>query len=190
MRKFKFVFFLLTISLILNNVSANGVAVEPPAVGSEAPTFKLISNEGKEVDLKSFRKKWVVLYFYPKNFTGGCTLEARNFQKDIEKYEKSNTVILGVSLDSAESHKEFCAKEGLSFKLLSDTDGKVSTEYGSINERNGNKLSARNTFIIDPKGKIAKVFVGVKPGGHSEEVLVALAELQSKPKNKTVKMKN
>lgn len=186
MKKIRVVFFLLISCLVLNSVNA-GVISTMPEVGTEAPTFKLTSNEGKEIELKEFRKKWVVLYFYPKNFTGGCTLEARNFQKDIEKYEKSNAVILGVSLDSADSHKEFCAKEGLSFKLLSDIEGKVSTEYGSINERNGSKLSARNTFIIDPKGKIAKVFTSVKPAGHSEEVLAALAELQSKKKNKAVK---
>jgi peroxiredoxin Q/BCP len=87
-------------------------------------------------------------------------------------------VILGVSIDTAESHKEFCAKEGLSFKLLSDTEAKVSGDYGSIMEYNGKKYSARNTFIIDPNGKIAKVFVDVKPGGHSDEVLAALAELK------------
>jgi peroxiredoxin Q/BCP len=87
-------------------------------------------------------------------------------------------VILGVSVDTAESHKEFCAKEGLSFKLLSDPDAKVSTEYGSLMEYQGKKLSARNTFIIDPNGKVAKVFTGVKVTGHSDEVLAALAELK------------
>ncbi|HEY0003867.1 MAG TPA: peroxiredoxin, partial [Pyrinomonadaceae bacterium] len=110
----------------------------------------------------------------------GCTLEAHNFQRDIAKYEQLHAVILGVSVDTAESHKEFCAKEGLSFKLLSDPDAKVSTAYGSVMEYNGAKLSARNTFIIDPKGKVARVFVKVKPSGHSEEVLSALAELQKR----------
>lgn len=153
---------------------------EIPTVGSSAPTFKLTSNEGKEVELKKYRGKWVVLYFYPKDFTGGCTLEARNFQKDLAKYEQAKAVILGVSVDTAESHKDFCAKEGLSFKLLSDTDTKVSTSYGSLMDYNGTKLSARNTFIIDPKGKIARVFTGVKPSGHSDEVLAALGELQKK----------
>ncbi len=88
-------------------------------------------------------------------------------------------MILGVSVDTVESHESFCAKEGLSFKLLSDTDAKVSSAYGSVMEYNGQKLSARNTFIIDPKGKVAKVFVGVKPAGHSEEVLKALEELRA-----------
>ena len=130
------------------------------------------------MSLNDLKGKWVVLYFYPKDFTSGCTLEARNFQRDLAKYNAANAVILGVSVDSAESHKEFCAKEGLNFKLLADTDAKVSQQYGSITEYNGAKLSARNTFLIDPQGKIAKVFEKVKVGGHSEEVLAALASLQ------------
>jgi peroxiredoxin Q/BCP len=149
-----------------------------PAVGSPAPDFSLTTNEGHAAGLKDFRGKWVVLYFYPKDFTGGCTLEAHNFQRDLAKYEKANAVILGVSVDTAESHKSFCAKEGLAFKLFSDPDAKVSTQYDSVMEYNGNKLAARNTFIVNPEGKIAKVFTGVKPGPHSEEVLAALASLQ------------
>lgn len=181
MKYLKSLFCLLVLSgLILTSANAANLFVDPPAVGSEAPIFKLTSNEGKEVKLKSYRGKWVVLYFYPKDFTSGCTLEAKNFQRDLAKYEAAKTVILGVSVDSAESHKDFCTKEGLSFKLLADTDGKVSGDYGSITERNGTKFSARNTFIINPKGKIARVFTGVKPSGHSDEVLAALAELQKK----------
>jgi len=181
MTKFRFLFFLLAIcSVILTTANAANLVSDPPAVGADAPTFQLTSNEGKSVKLKSYKGKWVVLYFYPKDFTSGCTLEAHNFQRDLAKYEQAKAVILGVSVDTAESHKSFCAKEGLSFKLLSDTDGKVSTEYGSLMEREGNKYSTRNTFIINPKGKVAKVFIGVKPAAHSEEVLAALAELQKK----------
>ena len=155
-----------------------GAISEPPAVGAVAPEFSLNTNEGKPASLADFRGKWVVLYFYPKDFTGGCTLEAHNFQADLPKYEQMNAVILGVSVDSAESHKSFCAKEGLAFKLLSDPDAKISMQYGSVMEYNGMKLSARNTFIINPQGKVAKVFIGVKPAGHSAEVLSALAALQ------------
>ncbi len=155
------------------------IAVAAPLeLGKPAPEFKLMNQEGKPVKLKDFRGKWVVLYFYPKDFTSGCTLEARNFQKDLASYEKAKAVILGVSVDDVDSHKSFCAKEGLNFKLLADTDAKVSEMYDSVKEYNGNKLSARNTFIIDPKGKLAKVFLAVKPPAHSEEVLAALAELQ------------
>ena len=149
-----------------------------PEVGTAAPEFQLTTNESNQASLKDYRGKWVVLYFYPKDFTSGCTLEAHNFQRDLAKYAAMNAVILGVSVDTAESHQSFCAKEGLNFKLLSDPDAKVSAAYGSVMEYNGAKLSARNTFIIDPDGKVAKVFANVKPGGHSEEVLGALADLQ------------
>lgn len=152
----------------------------PPAAGKPAPEFKLTSNEGKEVSLKDYRGKWVVLYFYPKDFTSGCTLEAHNFQRDLAQYEKINAVILGVSVDTAESHKSFCAKEGLNFKLLADVGAKVSDEYGSTMDYQGNQLSARNTFLIDPNGKIVRTFIKVNPQQHSEEVLKALAELQKK----------
>ena len=176
MSKYAFlVVFAIVAVLACNRVSAVN---ELPAVGSAAPSFNLTSNEGKQVSLNDFKGKWVVLYFYPKDFTSGCTLQARNFQRDLAKYEAANAVILGVSVDSAESHKDFCAKEGLAFKLLSDTDAKVSGQYGSIMEYNGAKLSQRNTFLIDPQGKIARVYERVKVGGHSEEVLAALAELQ------------
>ena len=176
-------YFVLSALLVIGLVSVvvpNSVEAvsDPPAVGSSAPEFSLTTNEGRPANLKDFRGKWVVLYFYPKDFTSGCTLEARNFQRDLAKYEAANAVILGVSLDTAESHKEFCAKEGLSFKLLADTESKVSDAYGSVMEYNGQKYSARNTFIIDPKGKIAQVFLKVKPTPHSEEVLAALAALQ------------
>ena len=167
--------FAIVAVLACNRVSAVN---ELPAVGAAAPGFNLTTNEGKQVNLNDLKGKWVVLYFYPKDFTSGCTLQARNFQRDLAKYEAVNAVILGVSVDTAESHKEFCAKEGLSFKLLSDTDAKVSEQYGSVMEYNGAKLSARNTFIIDPQGKVAKVFEKVKVGTHSEEVLAALASLQ------------
>jgi peroxiredoxin Q/BCP len=170
---------LLACTIALTTVKATGSALtDPPAVGTAAPDFTLTSNEGKLTSLRKYRGKWIVLYFYPKDFTSGCTLEAHNFERDLAKYKKLGAVILGVSVDTAESHKNFCAKEGLSFKLLSDPDAKVSTEYGSLMEYNGAKLSARNTFIIDPKGKIVKVFTGVKPSGHSEEVLSTLASLR------------
>jgi peroxiredoxin Q/BCP len=176
MRKYGFVFVLLIVAA--SAVLALGLSGEVPAAGTVAPTFKLMTNEGKEANLADFKGQWVVLYFYPKDFTSGCTLEAHNFQRDIAKYEAAHAVILGVSTDTADSHKSFCAKEGLNFKLLADVDSKVSEQYGSIMEYNGAKYSARNTFIIDPTGKIAKVFVKVSPAGHSDEVLAALAELQ------------
>lgn len=175
-------YFLLCAMLLVGGLAVISLSAraagEAPAVGAPAPEFALTTNEGKQASLKDFRGQWVVLYFYPKDFTSGCTIEARNFQRDLDKYKAINAVILGVSVDTAESHKDFCAKEGLNFKLLSDVDGKVSDAYGSVMEYNGMKLSARNTFIIDPKGKVAQVFMKVKVQPHSEEVLAALATLQ------------
>src|SRR4026207_374027 len=163
---------------ILLSALSTGMAQNVPQAGAVAPAVNLPSNDGRQVSLNDYKGKWVVLYFYPKDFTSGCTLEARNFQRDLAKYDAANAVILGVSVDTAESHKDFCSKEGLNFKLLSDSDAKVSEQYGSIMDYNGAKLSARNTFIIDPQGKVAKVFEKVKVAGHSEEVLAALATLQ------------
>jgi peroxiredoxin Q/BCP len=174
---FLYLLFALAALVLMRPAEATSVA---PAVGAAAPDFNLTTNEGQPASLKDYRGKWVVLYFYPKDFTSGCTLEARNFQRDLAKYEQVNTVILGVSVDSPESHKDFCTKEGLSFKLLSDPQAQVSTQYGSVMEYNGATLSARNTFIIDPEGRVAKVFTKVNPGGHSEEVLNTLADLQKR----------
>lgn len=148
-----------------------------PAEGSTAPDFSLPSQEGT-VSLKDYRGKWVVLYFYPKDQTPGCSREAHNFQVDQPKYAERNAVVLGVSLDSVESHKKFCTKEGLNFKLLADTDKRVSDAYGSLTNLGVVKFSARNTFLIDPTGKIAKVYMSVNPSKHSEEVLAGLDGVQ------------
>jgi peroxiredoxin Q/BCP len=149
-----------------------------PAVGSCAPDFTLNSQEGKPVRLSDFRGKWVVLYFYPKDFTSGCTVEAHNFQRDLALYEKRNAVIVGVSMQDEDSHQKFCTKEGLSFKLLADTKHDVSSLYDSVMNLAVAKLSARHTFLIDPQGVVRKVYLEVHPEKHSEEVLASLDELQ------------
>jgi peroxiredoxin Q/BCP len=116
-----------------------------------------------------------VLYFYPKDMTTGCTIEAHNFQRDQDQYVKRNAVVLGVSVDSPDSHKQFCTKEGLTFKLLADQEKKVTASYGSLKTYAPTvEMAARNTFIIDPSGKIVKVYTGVDPNKHSEEVIAAL----------------
>ena len=167
--------------LVLVAVLLGGIAfaADLPAVGVNAPAFTLNSQEGTAVSLTSNKGKWVVLYFYPKDFTSGCTVEAHNFQRDLAKYEKANAVILGVSLDSVESHKGFCTKEGLTFKLLSDPDAAVTKSYGSVTSREGKEYAARNTFLIDPEGVVRKVYVKVSPASHSDDVLVDLALLQA-----------
>lgn len=151
-----------------------------PQAGQTAPTFTLPSQEGTPTSLDSYKGKWVVLYFYPKDMTKGCTIEAHNFQRDLDKYKAINTVILGVSVDSVDSHKQFCTKDSLDFTLLSDSDKKVVTQYGSLGDYMGIKIAKRNTFLIDPEGKIVKVWTGVDPQKHSEEVLAALADFQKK----------
>jgi peroxiredoxin Q/BCP len=149
-----------------------------PAVGTAAPTFSLPSEDGTQVNLQDFRGKWVVLYFYPKDGTPGCTIEAHNFQRDQPQYAQRNAVVLGVSVDTTDSHKEFCSKQGLTFKLLADTEHKVVKEYGSTMNYSGMEIAARNTFIIDPQGKIERTYTSVEPNKHSQEVLAALDELQ------------
>ena len=171
--------FLLLLFLVLVAASQVAVAAEMPAVGDKAPGFSLASQEGPPVTLAESKGKWVVLYFYPKDMTPGCTIEAHNFQRDLEKYKTANAVVLGVSLDSVDSHKEFCTKESLAFKLLSDADKKVTTAYGSLSKYKDVDVAARNTFLIDPSGVIRKVYVKVSPPAHSDEVLADLGKLQA-----------
>ena len=150
-----------------------------PAAGNPAPAFSLPNQEGAQISLDQFKGKWVVLYFYPKDFTSGCTVEAHNFQRDLDKFTQKNAVILGVSVDDVTSHKSFCTKEGLNFKLLADSSHAVTQKYGSIMEYNGMVLAARNTFLIDPAGVIKKVYTKVDPQGHSAELLADLQTYQS-----------
>jgi len=161
--------------------AADVPAPAPPAEGTAAPKFNLPSQDSPSVSLDQFKGKWVVLYFYPKDFTSGCTLEAHNFQRDLAKYEAKNAVIVGVSEDNVDSHKGFCTKEGLTFKVLADTpEHTVATNYGSVMMHDGTAYASRNTFLIDPKGVIRKVYLKVKPPMHSDEVLADLDSLQAK----------
>jgi peroxiredoxin Q/BCP len=156
----------------------SGARATPPTPGDLAPDFTLPSQAGVATSLKDFRGKWVVLYFYPKDQTPGCTREAHNFQVDQPKYDQRHSVVLGVSVDSVDSHKKFCAKEGLNFKLLADGNGEVSKAYGSLTNLGLTKFADRHTFLIDPAGRIAKTYTSVDPGRHSQEVLAALDQLQ------------
>ena len=148
--------------------------------GAKAPEFSLPSQEDTNVSLSQYKGKWVVLYFYPKDMTTGCTIEAHNFQRDLPKYEALNAVVLGVSLDTVESHKTFCTKDSLTFKLLADPDHKVIDAYGVPLMTHGDmKFASRDTYLISPDGKIAKVWTGVNPNTHSDDVL---AEIQAQKK--------
>ena len=147
-----------------------------PAIGQPAPAFSLPSNSGDgQISLSDYRGKWVVLYFYPKDFTSGCTLEAQRFQQDLPKYQAQNVQILGVSADDVNSHAQFCDSEGLKFPLLADVGGRVSKAYGSWL----GVFSLRHTYLIDPAGILREVFLNVQPAIHSKEVLARLKELKA-----------
>lgn len=168
----------IALSLLLSwgvTSDAWGMGGKQPPINEPAPEFVLPTNTGSgEISLKDYLGQWVVLYFYPKDFTSGCTIEARRFQQDIAKYETRNAQILGVSVDDVDSHAEFCDSEGLKFPLLADTSGKVSKAYGSWL----GAMSLRHTYLIDPQGILKETFLGVRPSIHSQEVLARLDELE------------
>lgn len=149
-----------------------------PDPGSPAPAFQLTGTglEGgdDQASLARFRGRWLVLYFYPRDFTGGCTLEARGFQRDLAAFHRLGAEVVGVSADSPDQHASFCDSEGLRFPLLSDPGGQVSRLYGSWIA----PFSQRHTFLIDPAGVVRARWVAVRPAGHSREVLDELTRLR------------
>src|SRR5713101_3510571 len=170
-------------------ILAVGVAVvramrtgeKAPSSGTPAPDFTLNSHDGKSLSLHDLRGKWVVLYFFPKDFTSGCTKEAHSFQRDLRQYEQKNAIILGVSVQDEATHQKFCVKEGLGFKLLADTNYQVSSAYDSLVNLGVAKLSSRHTFLIDPNGVVRKTYLNVNAEKHSAEVLADLSQLQQPP---------
>ncbi|KJH72014.1 peroxiredoxin [Aliterella atlantica] len=164
----------LTFLSWLNVPAASAIGGKLPPVDRPAPEFTLPTNTGDgKVSLSDYAGKWVVVYFYPKDFTEGCTIEARRFQQDLPKYIDRNAQIIGISADSVESHAEFCDSEGLKFPLLADTTGEVSKAYGSWL----GIASVRHSFIIDPQGILRETFVKVNPIVHSMEVLARLDQI-------------
>jgi peroxiredoxin Q/BCP len=143
-------------------------------VGIMAPLFSATNQDGDTIRLEDLRGKWVVLYFYPKDDTPGCTMEAKGFEQLREEFEREDAVILGVSRDDEKSHKEFCTKYGLNFHLLADKDGKIIEAY----KAKGMPFTKRITYLIDPEGKIAFVWKKVNPSKHAKEVLEKLRELK------------
>ena len=164
------------LTLLGSPAPAQALGGPQPPIGEAAPAFTLPTNTGDgEIALSDYLGQWVVLYFYPKDFTPGCTLEAQRFQQDLPKYIDRNTQVLGVSADDVDVHAEFCDSEGLKFPLLADTDGSVSKAYGSWMS----PMSLRHTYLIDPDGVMQERFLGVRPVVHSKEVLARLDELQA-----------
>jgi thioredoxin-dependent peroxiredoxin len=151
-------------------VTVNAANKPMPKVGQPAPTFTLPAQDGSNVSLASFHGKWVVLFFYPKDLAAGSTTEAKAFQQDLPKYEEMNSVVLGVSEDSVASHKKFAKQAGITIKLLSDSKGTVAGNYGVLGTVNGAPAANRITFLINPEGKISKVYSGVAPANHTRIV--------------------
>jgi len=143
-------------------------------VGTQAPNFKVLNQDNKEVSLEDFKGKWVVLYFYPKDNTPGCTVEAKEFEKLREEFEKENVVILGVSKDDVNSHKKFCSKYNLNFQLLADTKGEIVKAY----KASAGPFVRRITYLISPEGIIVYSWSKVNPSSHAQEVLEKIKELR------------
>jgi peroxiredoxin Q/BCP len=171
----------LLIALIAGIAAVSTAGLEAHAAdilqpGTAAPNFTLPSQDNTPISLADYKGKYVVLYFYPKDKTSGCTIEAHNFQRDLDKYKALNAVVLGVSLDTADSHKSFCTKESLTFKLLADPDHKVVDAYGvPVKDMGVMKFAERDSFLIDPSGKVIKSWAKVDPNTHSETVLTAIS---------------
>jgi peroxiredoxin Q/BCP len=162
-------------------LATGAFADEPPVVGAAAPEFKLQDQTGKWHSLKDYRGKWVVMYFYPKDNTPGCTTQACEFRDNIFAYRELGAVILGLSVDDVASHKKFSDDHSLPFPILADSDKKTATAYGTLTKYLGiTELARRDTFIIDPQGRVAKHYVKVDPKGHSERVLTDLRQLAAK----------
>ena len=150
-----------------------------PEIGEQAPDFNLPGTLGggtsKNWNLDDWAGRWLVLYFYPRDFTSGCTIEAHGFQESLKEFNSHQCDVAAVSADSVDDHESFCSSEGLDFTLLSDPEGKVSRLYGSWMA----PYSLRHTFLIDPKGVLRARWTGVRPVGHAQDVLKTLLSEQS-----------
>jgi thioredoxin-dependent peroxiredoxin len=154
-------------------------APSAPGIGDTAPAFTLPDQTGKPVSLADYHGKWVVLYFYPKDGTPGCTTEACEFRDNVFAFRDAGATILGISVDDVASHKKFAADNHLPFTLLADNDKKVARDYGVLHRMLGlMELARRETFIVDPQGRVAKHYREVDPGSHSKQVLADLKVLQ------------
>ena len=167
--------------VLLLCITGLAFADEVPLPGGHAPVFSLPDQSGRVVTLESLRGKWLVLYFYPKDDTPGCTQEACSFRDDLAQLTRLGAQIVGVSVDDSASHAEFAQKYHLPFPLLSDKDGAVARRYGAYADWKVVRYAKRYTFLIDPQGKIAKTYLKVDTSRHSAEIIADLRELQSVP---------
>jgi len=179
--------FLQSLLITLSILGASIVSAESIKVGAMAPDFTLIDQNNKSQTLSKMRGKWVVMYFYPKDETPGCTTEACNFRDNILSLRVKEAEVWGISVDNSESHAQFSEKYKLPFTLLADPGGQVAKKYGSLLNMVIFKIAKRHSFIIDPKGRIAKIYRNVNPKTHVEQVLNDLDELRSHATSSTTK---
>ena len=157
-------------------------AGELPEVGKPAPDFNLLDQNGKQHALKDYRGKWLVLYFYPKNDTPGCTQQACAFRDDLNQISELGAQVVGVSVDDSDSHAAFAKKYHLPFPLLADSKGAVAASYGALMNLGFMKFARRYTFLIDPQGNIGKVYLSVETSRHSKEIIEDLQKLTTRSK--------
>ena len=169
----------ILIVLLITFLSAPVLAGEPPAVGSDAPSFKLQDQNGEWHALEDYRDQWLAVYFYPKDDTPGCTKEACNFRDNIYAFKAIGAAVVGISVDDVESHKEFSDKYKLPFTLLADEDNETSRAYGVLRDYKLIKLASRQSFLVNPEGKIAKHYDDVDPDTHTDEVLADIKAFMS-----------
>jgi peroxiredoxin Q/BCP len=173
----KILLLILAIVALVFLISKQSEAANTPKPGDTAPDFRLVDQNGTIRSLSDFSGQWVVLYFYPKDDTPGCTKEACSFRDDLTTLEKLGAKVVGVSVDDSDSHSKFASKYHLPFPLLADADGKVADSYGALTNLLLLKIAKRYTFLIDPKGKVAKVYLSVDTSRHSQEIVDDLKKL-------------
>ena len=166
--------------LLITFLSVPVFAGEPPMVGSDAPSFNLQDQNGDWHTLESFHGQWLAMYFYPRDDTPGCTTEACNFRDNIYAFKAIGAAVVGISVDDVDSHKEFSDKYKLPFTILADEDGKTADAYGVLRDYKLIKLASRQSFLINPDGKIAKHYEDVDPDTHTDEVLEDIKTLMER----------
>ena len=172
------IFILIGIAIVFYLLIANVMAAPILKIGDDAPTFTLPDSQGNQVNLSDYKNKWLVLYFYPKDDTPGCTTEACHFRDDFKFLESLGAKVVGVSIDDSFSHKKFAEKYNLPFPLLSDSSGEVASRYGALNNFLVIKLAKRYTYLINPQGKIAKIYLSIDTSKHSQEIIEDLKTLK------------
>jgi len=173
---------LLTL-LITVLLSAPTFAGEPPVVGADAPSFNLQDQNGEWHTLGDYRGQWLAVYFYPKDDTPGCTTEACNFRDNIYAFKAIGAAVVGISVDDVDSHKEFSDKYKLPFTILADEDGKTAKAYGVLKNYMLLKLASRQSFLVNPEGKVVKHYADVDPDEHTDQVLADIKDLMGDSDN-------